>query len=170
MTGVDFDEVESRGLAPSGGGREVTHDLGNFVDAEGLEDRLLARIQHRSGHRRHTRGRELFAVAGLRAAVIELDAELCVVAMHGIDELPERRDVPVVVDRKRHLARNRGRHDGGGTDRHQARSRLGALDVVGDHFGRRLGITVEHHAGGHAGHHDPVGDVHPANADRREEL
>ena len=167
---MDFHEVESRGLAPSGGGREVTDDLGNFLDAEGFEDRLLARIQHCSGHRRHTGGRKLFAVAGLRATVIELNAELCVVLMHGIHELPERRNVPVVVDRKRHLVRNRGRHDGGGTDRHQARSVQGRLNVVGDHFRRRLGITIKHHTGRHAGHHDPVGDVHPANADRREEL
>ena len=172
VTAMDLHEVESRGLARAGRRREVTHDLGDLVDAEGLEWARPSRCHPDcSGHRRqHPRAK----AARYRRPACHRPRAGCRTScrtVHGIDELPRAQELPVVVDAASGmLARNRGRHDGRGTDRHQARSGPGALDEVGDHFGVGLGIAVEHHAGRHSGQHDPVGDAHPANADRREEL
>ena len=144
-------------------------DLSDLIDRERLDDRARARVEHGSGHGRHARRRQLHSVTGLHAAVEELNTELRVVLMDRVDQFLEGRNAAVVIERQRHLARCGCRDYRGSADRHQARAGFGPLNIVGNHFRRRLRIAIEHHAGRHAGHHDPVLNLHPADRHRREQ-
>jgi hypothetical protein len=168
---MDLDEIEAGALATDRGGGEVADHLVDLVQAEHFRHRCFARqVEDRLGIRRDAGRRELIAAAGLGPAVPKLDAELGVIVMHCIDQPRQRGEAAIVIERQRHADGIGRRHHRRGADCHHAGFDFGALGVIGAHLRSGARFCIEHHAGRHAGHHDPVADLHRTHGKRLEQV
>src|SRR5580704_8985117 len=97
VTGMNLDKIEAGRLTAARRSGKITHYLSDLIDGERLDDRGRARVEHGGGHGRHTGRRQLHPIAGLHAAVEELNTELGVVLMDRVDQFLEGRNASVVI-------------------------------------------------------------------------